>query len=165
MLKDYAHLMQEHPKAAEAATFQHLVKDIHEFLDALGPIAPTHPIRLKATYHDACHLRHAQQIAKAPRNLLSLIPGLELVPLGESELCCGAAGSYNLTQPDMAERLGDRKIDRIRETGAKAVFMGNVGCLMQVAKHLKQAEAGIWAAHPMDILWASYSGEMPPELR
>lgn len=165
MLKDYAHMMLEHPRADDAATFQHLVKDVHEFLDALGPIKPTHPVKLKAAYHDACHLRHAQQIQKAPRNLLSLIPGLELVPLGESELCCGAAGSYNLTQPDMAERLGDRKIERIRETGAAAVFMGNVGCLMQVAKHLKQADAGVWAAHPMDVLWASYSGEMPPELK
>jgi glycolate oxidase iron-sulfur subunit len=94
-----------------------------------------------------------------------MIPGLELSPLPESELCCGAAGSYNLTQPKMATRLGDRKAANIISTGAKAVFIGNVGCLMQISRHLKKIDPTIWCAHPVDALWASYSGEMPAELR
>ena len=165
MLKDYAHLMHGHPLAEAAERFNAKVKDVSEFLYALGPVKPTHPLKVKATYHDACHLRHAQQIQKPPRALLEMIPGLELVPLAESELCCGAAGSYNLTQPDMAERLGDRKVENIRATGARAVFTGNVGCLMQITRHLRAAAPDVWAAHPVDALWASYSGELPRELR
>jgi glycolate oxidase iron-sulfur subunit len=137
------------------------VKDICEFLVELGPVKPEHPLRLKATYHDACHLCHAQQIRKQPRQLLAMIPGLEIVPLAESEICCGAAGSYNLTQPEMAERLGERKIQNILATGAEAVFSGNVGCLLQIGRHLRQHRPGVWVGHTIDALWASYSGEIP----
>ncbi len=165
MIKDYAHLMHGTEYESAASKFVAKSKDISEFLMELGPIKPTHPLKIKATYHDACHLRHAQQIAKPPRQLLELIPELELVPLPESELCCGAAGSYNLTQPEMAERLGERKTANIRATGAQAVFMGNVGCLMQVARHLKKTAPEIWVAHTIDALWASYGGEMPAMLR
>jgi glycolate oxidase iron-sulfur subunit len=165
MLKDYAHLLHDTPQAEAAARFNAKVRDVSEFLYDLGPVRPTHPLPIRATYHDACHLRHAQQIQKQPRALLEMIPGLELVPLAESELCCGAAGSYNLTQPEMAERLGDRKAANIRATGARAVFTGNVGCLMQITRHLARVAPGVWAAHPVDALWASYSGVLPRELR
>src|SRR5436853_361435 len=100
---------------------------------------------------------------RPPRQLLEMIPGLELVPLPESELCCGAAGSYNLTQPEMAERLGRRKAERILATGAGAVFTGNVGCLMQITRHLRAARPDFLIAHPIDALWASYrGGGVPP---
>jgi glycolate oxidase iron-sulfur subunit len=151
-----------HTEHADAAKkFVAKAKDITEFLVQLGLVKPTHPLPIRATYHDACHLRHAQQIASPPRKLLEMIPGLELVPLPESEICCGAAGSYNLTQPEMATRLGDRKAARIKDTGAQAVLMGNVGCLMQVARHLKKVAPDVWVAHTIDALWASYSGTMP----
>jgi glycolate oxidase iron-sulfur subunit len=163
-LKDYAHMMHGTPLEGAAARLQSKVRDVSEFLMELGPVKPTHPLPIRATYHDACHLRHAQQIYRQPRALLELIPGLELIPLPESELCCGAAGSYNLTQPEMAGRLGDRKAVNIATTGAKAMFTGNVGCLMQITKHLKAAHPEIWCAHPVDALWASYSGEIPAEL-
>lgn len=163
-LKDYAHLMHSTPQAESAARFQSKVRDISEFLMELGPVKPKHPLKIRATYHDACHLRHAQQIYRQPRQLLEMIPGLELIPLPESELCCGAAGSYNLTQPEMADRLGKRKSTNIISTGAKALFTGNVGCLMQITRHLKSFDPSIWCAHPVDALWASYSGEMPQEL-
>ena len=94
-----------------------------------------------------------------------MIPGLELVPLPESELCCGAAGSYNLTQPEMADaarRPQGREHPRHRR---RAVFTGNVGCLMQISRHLKALGHPIWTAHPIDALWASYSGEMPEEIQ
>jgi glycolate oxidase iron-sulfur subunit len=165
MLKDYAHLMKDHPRAEAAARFNGRVRDISEFLYDLGPVNPTHPLPITATYHDACHLRHAQQIQKQPRAVLDLIPGLKLVPLAETEICCGAAGSYNLTQPVMAGQLGDRKAAHIRATGARAVFTGNVGCLMQITRHLKAVAPDVWCAHPVDALWASYSGQLPKELR
>ena len=165
MLKDYGHLMHHTEHAEAAQKFVSKARDITEFLVQLGPVKPTHPLPIRATYHDACHLRHAQQIASPPRKLLEMIPGLELVPLPESEICCGAAGSYNLTQPEMAGRLGDRKAARVRETGAQAVLMGNVGCLMQVARHLKTVAPDVWVGHTIDALWASYSGEWPRGLK
>jgi glycolate oxidase iron-sulfur subunit len=163
-LKDYAHLLHSTPWAEAAARFQSKVRDVHEFLAELGLRPPRYPLPLRATYHDACHLRHAQQIARPPRALLEQIPQLELVPLAESELCCGAAGSYNLTQPEMAARLGDRKAQRILATGAQAVFTGNVGCLMQITRHLRAAGASLWIAHPLDALWIAYSGDYPESL-
>jgi glycolate oxidase iron-sulfur subunit len=160
MLKDYGHLLHDTSAAKAGESFVAKVRDISEFLVQLGPVAPEHPLPLRATYHDACHLCHAQQIRKPPRQLLEMIPGLELVPLAESEICCGAAGSYNLTQPEMAERLGQRKIKNILDTRAEAVLTGNVGCLLQIGRHLRTLRPDIWVAHPVDALWASYSGQV-----
>ncbi|VTS02360.1 (Fe-S)-binding protein [Tuwongella immobilis] len=161
MVKDYEHVLHHTEYAGAAAKFVSKVKDISEFLVELGPIAPTHPLPIRATYHDACHLRHAQKIQTPPRQLLGMIPGMELIPLGETDICCGAAGSYNLTQPEMAEQLGKRKTNNILLTQAQAVFTGNVGCLMQITKHVHAIDPSIWVAHPIDALWASYSGELP----
>lgn len=155
-LKDYAHLLAGTPSADKAARFQAKVKDVHEFLMELGPIQPTHPVPMRATYHDACHLCHAQKIRQAPRDLLGMIPGLELVPLAESEICCGAAGSYNLSQPEMAERLGQRKTAHILATAPQAVFTANAGCLLQIAKHLRADCPEIWVAHPVEALLRGY---------
>jgi glycolate oxidase iron-sulfur subunit len=157
MLKDYAHLLP----AAEHAAAEHFVskvKDISEFLVALGPIPPPHALPIKVTYHDACHLCHGQQIRSQPRQLLSLIPGLELVPLEESEICCGAAGTYNLTQPEMSERLGRRKMDFIVATGATTVATGNVGCILQIARKIKERKSPMTVAHPVDLLDRAYRG-------
>jgi glycolate oxidase iron-sulfur subunit len=157
MLKDYGHLLHDDAGQRFAAK----VRDVSEFLAELGPVKPEHPLKMQAVYHDACHLCHAQQIRKPPRQLLEMIPGLTLKPLTETEVCCGAAGSYNLTQPDMAERLGRRKVQNILATGAAAVFTGNVGCLMQIDRHLRAMKSQVWAAHPIDALWLSYSGTAP----
>jgi glycolate oxidase iron-sulfur subunit len=159
MLKDYGHLFHGASEEAVAKVFASKVKDISEFLMELGPVKPTHPLPMKAAYHDACHLCHGQQIRKQPRQLLELIPDLRLVPLTESEICCGAAGSYNLTQPEMAERLGERKAKNVLDTGADAVFSGNVGCLIQLGRYLRAKKPKLVIAHPIDALWASYSGE------
>jgi glycolate oxidase iron-sulfur subunit len=165
VLKEYGHLMEKTPSAGIAAALAAKVRDISEFLVDLGPIAPQHPLKIKATYHDACGLSHAQKIRQPPRQLLEMIPGLELVPLPESEYCCGAAGSYNLTQPEMSQQLGERKARNILDTGARAVFTGNVGCQLQIARYLRENRPDIWVAHPIDALWASYSGEYPDVLR
>jgi glycolate oxidase iron-sulfur subunit len=158
MLKEYGHLFHHAPEAEQAAAFAKKVKDVSEFLMELGPVKPAHPLKLRAAYHDACHLCHGQQIRKQPRQLLELIPELQIVPLNESEICCGAAGSYNLTQPEMAERLGERKAKNILATGADAVFAGNVGCLIQLGRYLRSQKPDLMIAHPIDALWASYSG-------
>ncbi len=164
VLKEYGHLLEKTPATGVGAAFASKVRDISEFLVELGPVKPTHPLPIKATYHDACGLSHAQKIRQPPRQLLSLIPGLELVPLAESEHCCGAAGSYNITQPEMSYALGQRKAKNIVATGAQAVFSGNVGCTLQIIRHLREMKPEMWVAHPVDALWASYSGETPKEI-
>ncbi|HMO35139.1 MAG TPA: (Fe-S)-binding protein, partial [Gemmatales bacterium] len=158
-LKEYEHLLESTPISKQGTWFQSKVKDIHEFLSELKPVKPTRPLRMKAVYHDACHLCHAQKIRQQPRELLGIIPELELVPLNETEICCGAAGSYNLSQPEMAERLGNRKWQNILKTDVKAVFTGNAGCLLQIAKHKRFSNSDICVVHPVQALWASYSGE------
>jgi glycolate oxidase iron-sulfur subunit len=155
MLKDYAHILPS-TLHDEAAQFVSKVKDISEFLMALGPIAPRGSVPLKVTYHDACHLCHGQQIRSQPRALLAMIPGLELVPLEETEICCGAAGTYNLAQPEMSERLGRRKMDHIEATGAKVVATGNVGCILQIARKVKERGKDIDVVHPIDLLDRAY---------
>jgi len=159
VLKDYAHLLHDTPAAKAGEAFAAKIRDVSEFLVQLGPLKPEHPVNRKAVYHDACHLCHAQQIRRPPRQLLEMIPGLQLLPLNETEICCGAAGSYNLTEPEMAERLGARKAKNILDTGADAVFAGNVGCLLQIDRYLRAKKPGMWVAHPIDALWASYTGE------
>ena len=147
MLKDYAHILPE-GMHDQAVGFVSKVKDISEFLVALGPIPPRGSIACKVAYHDACHLCHGQQIRSQPRALLAMIPGVELVPLDESEICCGAAGTYNLTQPEMSERLGQRKMDHIEATGASLVVTGNVGCILQIARKIKERGSSVEVAPP-----------------
>lgn len=159
MLKDYGHLMHHEAQGEVASLFASKVRDLSEFLVELGPVKPIHPLKLRAAYQDACHLCHAQQIRKQPRQLLEMIPGLELVSIAEPEICCGAAGSYNLTQPEMSERLGRRKVENVKAAGVDAVFSANVGCLLQMGRYLRPAGSDIWIAHVADALWASYSGQ------
>jgi glycolate oxidase iron-sulfur subunit len=158
MLKEYDHVLHGTSSAGAAKTFTGKVRDVCEFLMELGPVKPTGRLPLRAVYHDACHLCHGQQIRKQPRQLLEMIPGLELLPLNETEICCGAAGSYNITQPDMAERLGRRKASNILAANPQAVFTGNVGCILQIGRYLRKDRPDIWVGHPIDALWASYSG-------
>ena len=136
------------------------VKDINEFLDELGLIAPEGRIEATATYHDACHLGHAQGIMAAPRRLLAKIPGLELRDLPESGICCGSAGTYNLREADMSDRLSQRKIENIISTGAEIVLASNAGCLLQIQREVRQRNLPIRVMHPMELLDLSYR-ELP----
>ena len=162
MLKDYAHVAAElQPDDQEQQNrlgqFAGKVKDVCEFLADLGPVSPTREVRLKAVYHDACHLCHAQGITQQPRDLLAMIPGLELLPLIESTICCGAAGSYNLTEPEMADRLGRRKVQQILSTGAEAVISANAGCTLQIQALLREAGNPLPVLHPMELLDQAYA--------
>jgi glycolate oxidase iron-sulfur subunit len=104
------------------------------------------------TYHDACHLIHGQRVRHEPRQLLARIPGLRLVELGDSELCCGSAGVYNLLEPDMARDLLDRKVSRIAETGARVVAAANPGCLLQIASGCRERGLDVALVHPVELL-------------
>jgi glycolate oxidase iron-sulfur subunit len=161
MLKDYGHHWHD-ARQGEREKFAAKIKDVSEFLDALGFIPPTGEIRTTATYHDACHLGHAQKIREAPRRLLAQVPGLELRDLPETEICCGAAGTYNLTEPEMAGRLSRRKLDNIIKTQARIVLTANAGCLLQIGREARQQGHPLWVAHPIDLLDLSYRGEQPP---
>jgi glycolate oxidase iron-sulfur subunit len=161
MLKDYSHLAEEVSGTDEATSerlrqFTEKVRDVSEFLSELGPLAPQGPIPVRAVYHDACHLCHAQQIRTQPRELLATIPGLELVPLAESEICCGAAGSYNLTEPEMSDRLAQRKLKNILAANPDVVVSGNAGCTLQIQAALRNAGKNIPVFHPMELLDKSF---------
>jgi glycolate oxidase iron-sulfur subunit len=149
------------PFLESLSRFASKVRDVSEFLADLGPIAPKGELRLRAVYHDACHLVHAQRVREQPRTLLALIPGLELVPLPESEICCGAAGSYNLTEPEMSERLSQRKLRNILDCTPQVVITGNAGCSLQIQAALRRTGSPIWVAHPMDVLDLSYRNAQP----
>jgi len=160
MLKEYGlHWHDAHQ--TERQHFSDKVRDINEFLDQLGLIPPTGPIDAVAAYHDACHLRHAQQVYDPPRRLLEAIPGLQLRPLPESDVCCGSAGTYNLNQPDMADRLIRRKIDNVLATDARIVLASNAGCLLQIGREVRRQRLPLSVLHPMDLLDLSYRGQQP----
>lgn len=164
MLKDYVHLAEETAPgdaalAARLGDFAAKVRDVTEFLAELGPLPPPYPVKLRGVYHDACHLCHAQKIREQPRQVLGLVRELTVLPLAESEICCGAAGSYNLTEPEMADQLGRRKVANILATGAEVVITGNAGCSLQIQALLREAGSPRPVLHPMDLLARAYFGE------
>jgi glycolate oxidase iron-sulfur subunit len=172
-LKEYGQLLRDDPQWAERARqFSSKVKDLTEWLAQVGfkaPAAPAAPAArepgakreadriplqgLRVTYHDACHLAHAQRITRMPRDLLRAVAGADFVELPESDLCCGSAGSYNLTEPEMAERLQRRKIENILKTGAQVVVTSNPGCQLQIQAGLRKHGApGVEVLHLADYL-------------
>ena len=154
-LKHYAKLLSDDPVHLVAATeWDRKVKDIHEWLVEIGstpPPAHGQPEQT-VTYHESCHLCHGQKITSQPRQLLKSIPGVRLVELPEATWCCGSAGIYNLTQPEMAGQLLERKVNHILTTGATVVATGNPGCLLQVVNGLKARGVGIRVVHPVTLL-------------
>ena len=158
ILKEYGHLLRDDPVYAErAAAFANRVRDISELLVQLGPPSKNQHHATKTphhhtTYHDACHLAHAQGITDEPREMLGWIEGLEVIPLPESDMCCGAAGTYSLTQPEMAAELGERKIRNIQATGAKVCVTGNPGCAMQIQAIADRLGVDLKVVHPVTLL-------------
>jgi glycolate oxidase iron-sulfur subunit len=118
--------------------------------------------RATVTYHDSCHLVHGLGVREQPRELLRSIPGVNLVELAESDLCCGSAGSYNLTERAMARELARRKVDNIIATGAQYVVLSNPGCEFQIAAELKRRSSPIRVIHIADFL-ALASAKPPSE--
>ena len=159
-LKDYGRLFAKDPAWAERArAFSLKVRDINEYLAALPPRAPRHPLQETVAMHDPCHLVHAQKIRAQPRALLAGIPGLQQRELNDGDQCCGSAGVYNLLQPKSADQIGARKAAAVQAAGAQLLCSANPGCTLQIRKHLG---AQLRAAHPVEILDASIRGGKLP---
>jgi glycolate oxidase iron-sulfur subunit len=158
-MKEYELLFADSPGWAErAAALSAKVRDLSEFLDSLGPVAERHPVEVRAAYHDACHLGHAQRITAAPRALLRGIPGLELVELRDAGMCCGSAGVYNLLQPEAARELGSKKADSVVDSGASLLISANPGCTLQISSELTARGVSLRTAHTAEVLDASING-------
>lgn len=113
---------------------------------------------LSVTYHDACHLAHGQKVKSAPRELLGAVPGLRLIELKESDMCCGSAGTYNVFQPTMARQLLERKWENIASTGAHIVAQGNAGCHSWIAQAARERGSQIRIMHTAEVLESAFSG-------
>jgi glycolate oxidase iron-sulfur subunit len=160
MMKEYGHLL--HDDAAwrgRAEAFGAKVKDVSELLVAAGPV-PGAPLAARATYDAPCHLQHGQRVVAQPLAVLSAIPGLELVPLTDSDQCCGSAGIYNLIEPELSNRVLTPKLTNIGATGAELVVTGNPGCLMQIGAGLMRAGSKATTVHPVELLDASYAARL-----
>jgi glycolate oxidase iron-sulfur subunit len=157
-LKHYHKLLADDPAYRDrAAPWDKKVKDIHEWLIEIGIQKPANnaPVQV-VTYHESCHLAHGQKITAQPRQLLRLIPNLQLVELPESLWCCGSAGIYNIVQPEMANQLLDRKLKHIQSTGANIVANGNPGCLLQIINGAKLKGLNLRVVHPITLLAEAY---------
>lgn len=152
-MKEYGHLLRDDPLYAEkAAEFSSRVRDVTELLDQLGPTAPRRSVHAKVAYHDACHLAHAQGIRRPPRAMLESIPGVQIVPIEEQEVCCGSAGIYNLVEPVPAAELGERKARNVIATGATIVASANPGCTLQIESHSRRLGHPVRVLHPVQLL-------------
>lgn len=162
-MKEYGHLLKDDAAwAARAAAFASKVRDVSEVLAELGPPrSPRHPVTATVAYHDACHLAHAQGVRKQPRDLLAGIPGLTIVPVAEPDVCCGSAGIFNLTQPEMASQLGARKASHLAASGASLVVTSNPGCLLQVQAAARDQGHDLRVVHLVQVLDASIAGRQP----
>ncbi|HJQ19732.1 MAG TPA: heterodisulfide reductase-related iron-sulfur binding cluster [Gemmatimonadaceae bacterium] len=157
MMKEYGQLLaDDHAWRERGERLGARVRDVSELLAASGPV-PGSPLDLRVTYDAPCHLIHAQRITTPPLQVLSAIPGLDLVPLKDAEYCCGAAGIYNLLEPDTSDAVLAPKLRNIAETGAALVATGNPGCLMQIGAGLRRDDCHARAVHPIDLLDASYA--------
>ena len=161
-LKEYGHILQDDPDYREkAAKFASKVKDAQEFLYEVGVTAKLSPLseeKLTLVYQDACHLLHGQKISVQPRQLLRQIPGVQLREPIDAALCCGSAGVYNMLQPEVADELGQRKVENLLNTGAELIASANPGCTLQISKHLQQQGKEVPIRHPIELLDLSIRG-------
>jgi glycolate oxidase iron-sulfur subunit len=157
MLEEYGSLLADDPVwARRASEVSARARDVSELLADAGP-EPGAPIDARITYDAPCHLLHAQRVAAPPLRILAAVPGVTIVPLVDAEYCCGAAGIYNLLEPDTSAAVLQPKLAHIAETGATLVATGNPGCLMQIGAGLRRARQRARTVHPVDVLDASYA--------
>jgi glycolate oxidase iron-sulfur subunit len=162
-LKDYGHLLADDPRyAARAAALAAQVKDVTEYLCAIDFKPPSGRLEAVVTYQEPCHLVHAQRIKTPPRQLLGAIPGLRLVEMAESDLCCGSAGIYNVTQPALSGSLRRRKIEHALATDASVVASANPGCMLQLQAGLAEAGSPGTVKHIVELLDDAYRGGAEP---
>jgi glycolate oxidase iron-sulfur subunit len=155
-LKKYGH----HIEGESAGAFSAKVRDISQVLALHVDELRTHlkPLNMKVTYHDPCHIAHCQGIRREPRDLLKLIPGLTYTELETADACCGSAGTYNISKPEMSDRILQRKLDTVRASGADILVTSNPGCLLQLKKGLADQLPGVKLMHLTEVLAASMNG-------
>ncbi len=152
-MKGYGRLLADDPAWAERArALAARVRDVTEYIASLEVPAPLGRLEARVTYQDPCHLAHAQGIRRQPRELLRRIDGLELVEMPDADMCCGSAGTYNVVQPEYADRLQRAKVDAILSTGASAVVSANPGCMLQVAAGLRARGSDLPVLHVVEVL-------------
>jgi glycolate dehydrogenase iron-sulfur subunit len=155
-LKEYDHLFNENePEFAQAIAFKSKVRDITEYLASLGlttPLRPLKPLYLRVTYQDSCHLLHGQKVRNAPRDLLKQIPGLELVELPHSDICCGSAGVYNVTQTKASLELLDDKMKNIATVKPEVIVTANPGCMLQLRAGVHRVKGKQEVMHVVELL-------------
>jgi glycolate oxidase iron-sulfur subunit len=157
-MKEYGHLLDEDQVYADRATrFSSLVRDAGEFLCSLGLAAQPGRLQLRVTYQDPCHLAHGQRIRAQPRQLLRTIPGLELAEMDGADRCCGSAGIYNVTHPEMSQHLLKEKMAAIAATEAEAVVAPNPGCMLQLRFGARAYGPNVIVYHLMDLLERAYA--------
>ncbi len=164
-LKEYGHLLKDDPGYAEPARlFSAQVQDLSEFLSDHLDSPDEKPAELarRVTYHDPCHLAHAQGIRTQPRQLLRSIPGLELVELGEADACCGSAGPYVADHFEMSMGILRRKLDNIASTGAETVVTANPGCLIHLGYGLRKTGGAVRVVHLSQVLAEAYRRKPGP---
>jgi glycolate oxidase iron-sulfur subunit len=158
-LKEYGYLLKDDPDyASRAARFSARVRDVTEYLGERPLVSPTKAVARTVTYQEPCHLVHAQRISRQPRDLMRAVPGLKLVEMKDSSLCCGSAGIYNIIREEMANELGDRKARHAMETDAAEVITANPGCLMQVRASVRRNGGAMRVRHIVDLLDEAYGG-------
>ena len=162
-MKEYGELLKHDPQYAEPARrFSALTADITEFLAGLPLDPPQGRVERRVTYQDPCHLAHAQRITRQPRDLLKSIPGLELVEMEASSMCCGGAGFYSMVQPELAGKILASKLENITATNADQVVTANPGCMLQIEQGLYATGgpgSGHKVVHVVDLLDEAYRGE------
>ncbi|HEY9616641.1 MAG TPA: heterodisulfide reductase-related iron-sulfur binding cluster [Microcoleaceae cyanobacterium] len=161
-LKEYGSILQADPQYREVAqAFAAKVRDVQEFLADVGlttQLSPLQAAPLSIVYQDACHMLHGQKISLQPRQLLKQIPGVQLREPVDAALCCGSAGVYNILQPDVAAELGRQKVQNLTNTGASVIASANIGCFVQITKHLELQGKSVPVLHPMQLLDYSIRG-------
>jgi len=155
--KEYASLLAGDEEWAERArAFSAKVRDISEFLVEVSYSERLGALRRRVTYHEPCHLVRGQGISAQPRQLLRSIPGIELVEMNESDWCCGGAGTYNLTHPELSRRVLDRKMRNVAATEAEVLVAGCPACQMQLRYGLRRAGLKMSSAFPSQLLAEAY---------
>ncbi|MCH6554779.1 MAG: (Fe-S)-binding protein [Acidobacteria bacterium] len=156
-LKEYDQLFPDDEKAKQKAEqFQDKMRDVTEFLAALGLRPPEKEVRLRVTCQDSCHLLHGQKVRHAPRELLRAIPGIELVEMKLADHCCGSAGIYNLLHPEIAGELLAEKMEHARATSADVIVTANPGCILQLRAGVEQFGTGQQVLHVVELLDRAY---------
>ena len=160
-MKEYQNLLYNSTSipSEDVGAFVSMTQDITEFLVSIPLSVPKTALSMRVTYQDSCHLAHAQKITKAPREILQSIPGIELVELKDSLICCGAAGTYQITQKDLSSKLLSKKMATIIETKADAVVTANPGCIIQIENGIKQNDLNSPVYHIVELLDLAYSTE------